>query len=209
MTWEIEGPLQGRQGAAGGDEENDEMANVRRPILAKTIRSLARLVGRAESSVRNWVDREDWPFSRDPRSHPWDVEKVRAWAEIQLKPDPAAAYRKKARAAEAGTGEFAEMGPLTKARLQAMIERALLLRQRRMIEAGKMHDVEQCNQAKLRQIHEVKSRLLELPRVMAVPLGMQSPETVERLLTAQVLAILDEFAGDPGVDKHGKETSES
>ncbi len=164
-------------------------------IMATSIRSLGRYVGRAESTVRKWIARDDWPFPRQP---PWDVEKVRAWMEIHLKPDPAVAYRKKAHAAEAGTGEFASIGPLTKARIQVTIERALRIRQRRLTEADKLHDTEECRRRRLRQIHLVKARLFELPRSMANSLAGQSAEKIEQLLDQQVIDILEEFAADGG-----------
>jgi len=163
------------------------------PILAKSIRSLARHVRRAESTVRKWIKRDDWPFALAP---PWQVSKVRAWAEIHLHPDPAAAYRRKAKAAEAGTGEFRGMGALTKARLQVTIERALLIRQRRQIEAGKMHDTAECERRRVQQIMEVRNRLLELPRSLAAGLAGLSAEQIEARLQESIEAILEEFAGE-------------
>jgi len=174
------------------------MAKKTGPTHAKSIRALARQVDRAESTVRKWIGREDWPFSL---TGPWDVRLVTAWAEIHLKGDPAAAYRKKAKAAEAGIGEFAPMGPLTKARLQATIERALHIRQRRMVEAGELHNVKDCTQRRLRQIHEVKTRLMELPRSMANALTGQSAEKIEQLMDEQIRAIIEDFAGDGGEER--------
>jgi hypothetical protein len=156
---------------------------------------LARLVGKAESTVRKWIARRDWMFALEP---PWDVAKVRAWAEIHVHPDPAAAYRKRMAAAEMGSGEFGRMEPLTKARFQATLERALLIRQRRLVEAGQLHNVEECRQRRLRQVHEVKSRLVDLPRAMANALAGQDAETIERVLMEQVTAMLQELAADGG-----------
>ena len=184
-------PAGGRRRPAKAGGKARKTRSRTRPAQAKSIRSLGRQVGRAESTVRKWIGREDWPFGLAP---PWDVGRVRAWAEIHLKADPAAAYRKKAKAAEAGTGEFAAMGPLTKARLQATIERALLLRQRRLVEAGKLHDTEKCQHRRLRQIHEVKGRLLELPRAVSNTLVGQDAESIERVLSEQVRMILEGFA---------------
>ena len=167
------------------------MARGRRPIQAKSIRSLAKHVGRAPNTVRKWIDRDDWPFSLSP---PWEVRRVKAWAEIHLNPDPAAAYRRKAKAAEAGRGEFRDLGPLSKARLQAVIERALLIRQRRLIEAGRMHDTAECERRRLQQIMEVRNRLMELPRSMSAGLSGLPPEGIEAALTKAMLAIIEEFS---------------
>ena len=147
--------------------------------------------------MRKWIAREDWAFSL---RGPWDVARVKAWAEIQLHPDPTAAYRKKAAAAEAGTGEFSGMGPLTKAKLQATIERALLVRQRRLIEAGKMHDVELCEKRRLRQIHETKAALLTLGRSIANSLVGQNADAIEAIMNARCIEICEEFA--VGSDAH-------
>lgn len=163
----------------------------RHPIQAKSIRDMARQTGRAESTVRKWISRDDWRFSLQP---PWDIGRVKAWMEIFLSPDPAAAYRKKAAAAEAGTGEFTTLGPLGKAKLQYTIERALSVRQRRLVDAGELHNVKECQQRRLRQIHEVKGRLLELPRSMGNILVGQDAEAIERLLGERVRAMLDDFA---------------
>lgn len=171
------------------------MAARKHLVLAKSIRSLARLVGKAESTVRKWIARDDWAFALGP---PWDVARVRAWAEIQVHPDPAAAYRKKVAAVQAGTGEFGRMGPEGKARFQKTVEQVLALRQERLVRADQLHNVEECRQRRLRQVHEVKGRLLELPRAMANALAGQDSDTVERILTEQVTAILREFAADDG-----------
>ncbi|HUT61216.1 MAG TPA: hypothetical protein VNA25_25485 [Phycisphaerae bacterium] len=159
--------------------------------MAKSIRSLGRQVGKAESTVRKWIAREDWPFALGP---PWEVRKVRAWAEIQLKPDPAAAYRAKVQAAQEGRGEFAGMGPVGKAKLQYIIERALAVRQRRLTDAGKLHDVEDCDRRRRRQIHEVKSALLALGRSIANSLVGQDRETIERLVDSRCAQICEEFS---------------
>ncbi len=162
------------------------------PILAKSIRDLARQCGVADGSVRRWIKSHDWAFSLAP---PWDVEKVKAWREIHRHGDPAAAYRAKARAAEQGLGEFRDTSALTKARLQATIERALLLRQRRLAEAGQLHDVGQCERRRLQQIMEVRGRLMELPKSMAPILVGLAVERIEDELTSAVVAILEAFAG--------------
>lgn len=167
----------------------------KRYVMAKSIRDLARKVGRAESTVRKWIRREDWPFSLEP---PWRVERVKAWMEIHLKPDPAEAYHRKAKAAEAGIGEFSPMGPLTKARMQQAIERALYIRQERQARAGKLIDAEDAQRHRLRQIHAVKGLLLALPRSLANSLVGQDRDSCERILHDQVVGIIEEFASGEG-----------
>jgi len=150
---------------------------------------------RSESAVRKWLRHDAWAFTL---TGPWEIEKVRAWAEIQLKPDPAAAYRAKARRAAQGKGEFDQAGPLGRVRIQYMIERALAVRQRRLRDAGQLHDVRKCRHRRMAQIHALKGRLLELPRLMASPLADQDAETIERELTREIHGMLAEFAAEVG-----------
>ncbi|HUX03167.1 MAG TPA: hypothetical protein VMY35_19570, partial [Phycisphaerae bacterium] len=161
---------------------------------AKSIRSLAKLVGRSESAVRKWVARSDWPVSR---TGPWaasDIRRIRAWMDVMLKPDPAAAYRKRAKAADAGTGEFRSMGALERARIQATLERALYIRQKRMSEAGELHSVADCQRHRLQQIMEVRNRLMEIPRSMASGLAGLPAERIGAELDRTMRAIVDDFA---------------
>ena len=161
--------------------------------VAKSIRGLGRAVGRAESTVRKWLTRDDWPprFGQVP---PWNVAEVKAWMDAQLKPDPAASYRKRQAAAAAGIGECARMDALTRARIQTTIERALYIRQRRLKEAGELHDVRACEQRRQRQIHEVRSALLALGRSLANLLVGQDREAIEKIIDTECRAICETFA---------------
>ena len=165
----------------------------RPPIQAKSIRDLARKVGRSESAVRKWLRRGNWPFSLTP---PWVVRDVKAWMRIHLSPDPAKAYRDRAAAAEAGTGEFHRLSTDQRASVAYKMERTLWVRQRREHEAGKFHDTEKCRQRRLRQIHAVKSALLALPRSVARRLVGCKAREIERVLTEAVTGICEEFASD-------------
>jgi hypothetical protein len=142
---------------------------------------------------------ESWPFSLDA---PWNAEQVRVWAEIYVRRDPAAAYRQKAAAAAAGLGEFRGAGPLTKARTQHEIERALRERQKRLVDAGKLHDAETCDKRRLRQILAVKGRLLELPRAVARDLAGLDADGIEAVLSERVTAMLEEFASGGGEQRN-------
>lgn len=167
----------------------------KRYVTAKSIRGLARKVGRAESTVRKWIRRDNWPFSLEP---PWRVVRVKAWMEIHLKPDPAAAYHRKVKDVEAGIGEFSPMGPMNKARMQTAIERALYIRQERLTRAGKLIDAEVAQRHRLRQIHAVKGLLLALPRSVANSLVGKDRNSCERILHEQVVSIIEEFASGEG-----------
>jgi hypothetical protein len=181
---------------------------VKGPILVKSIRSLAKHFALTEGAVRKWLDRDTWT---EPRTPPWNLERVIAWREVHCKPDPAAAYRKKIAAVEAGKGEFAAMGPLTKARIQATIERALLVRQRRLIEAGEMHSIKECSARKARQVQELRDKLLVIVpqaerRIRQMNLKesadpdvyarlVERLEEFHRFVQAELVAAINEFAG--------------
>jgi hypothetical protein len=158
---------------------------------AKTLRSLARLTGRSLSAVRKWVERDDWPFTR---TGPWDVEKVKVWHELYVGGDPEAKFQKRARAIEAGTGDFRELSPIKKAQLQYIIERALSVRQRREQDAGKLHNAVECRERRLRQILAAKARLEELPRMLANTLVGLATAEIESKLAGEIRTILEDFS---------------
>ena len=180
-----------RQKATASTRAMNRLSDVGEPTLAKSIRSLAAYCDKSPSAVRKWIAADDWMFSQQP---PWDVQKVQAWYEIHRRGDAGAAWRQKADAVERGVGEFRNIGPLTKARIQATIERALYVRQKRLTEAGKLHDVEACEGRRLRQIHAVKSALLALPRNVAQSLVGLERDAIEERLLARVEAVLEELA---------------
>ncbi|MFZ1988884.1 MAG: hypothetical protein WAW96_03840 [Alphaproteobacteria bacterium] len=76
------------------------------------------------------------------------------------------------------------------------MQRARSILQSRLVKAGKLHSVEDCKHRRISLVHLAKARLLELPRSMANTLVGQTTETIERLMTEQIHAILEEFAGD-------------
>lgn len=149
-------------------------------IQAKSIRALGRLLDVSDTAVRKWLRHPTWPFSRRP---PWDPELVKAWR------------REHVDTADGGTGASSRA-----AKTEAARERTLLVRQRRLIEGGQFHDAEKCQQRTIRQILELKGRLLELPRSMAKVLTMQPAEVIEAALDAQLRMLIQEFA--TGVREH-------
>jgi len=153
-------------------------------------------MGRNESTVRKWTTRIDWPFGRDPRVTPWDVEKVKVWAELYLKPDPAAAYRKRIKEAEAGAGEFRHLGKQEKAKTQCYIERALMLNVMRLKEQGILHKTDVCIKLHAALVHRAKASLLGMCRSIVNSLVGLSPTEMEEVLTARVKAILEELERD-------------
>ena len=170
------------------------MSNAAGPTHAKSIRALGRLCGRAESTVRKWLARDDWPFARTP---PWDVARVRAWMDIHLKPDPAVAYRRKARAAAAGTAEFAGMGKLTLVRVQKTLEQTLALRQRRELDAGLLHSKADCLAGQQQLVLAARDALTRsLPRSLAAECQGRGRAEIERILRERLTAVCNGLAGE-------------
>lgn len=160
-------------------------------IFAKSIRHLARQLNKSDAAVRKWLAREDWPFPRKP---PWDVRQVEAWAEINLKPNPAAAYQRKITDVRNGSGEYGEVGALTRAKIQVTLERAMWIRQRRLTEAKKLIDAGQVQRQWLEHIQAVKSQLMVLPRSIANELVGSKREEIEQILTQRIVELLNDFA---------------
>jgi hypothetical protein len=154
---------------------------------AKNQEALAALVGRSPAAVSKWLRRADWPFARKP---PWDAVRVAAWA-LGLSSNPAA------NAASPPSTEPADLGRgLLKAKIQVTANRALLSRLDYDRRAGKLHDVAQCQERRLRQIHATKTQLLELP-AMAGLLVAKPKEEIGRLIQERVEKILAGFAAEP------------
>ena len=145
--------------------------------------------------MRKWLRSADWPatFGLEP---PWNVEQVKAWMEIFPKRDPAAAYRNKMRAIEAGNA-LGGMAPLNKAKLQNYIERALWIRQQREKDAGTLHKTDECLALHAAMVYRAKGGLLDLGRSLRNALVGQDADGIERIINERVATILQEMqAGD-------------
>jgi hypothetical protein len=110
-----------------------------------------------------------------------------------LKADPAAEYRRQAKAAATGTSEFAKLTEREKVHVGKMMEQILSIRQRRLIEANAFHSVADCDRHRIQQIMEVRNRLMELPRSLALGLVGLPAEEIERTIDQVVRVILEEF----------------
>jgi len=158
------------------------------PAEVSSVRALGRVLGVAESTVRKWQKRVDWPFGLGP---PWDAEEVLIWRRIHIRrADRARRYHD----AQRGRGPV-ELSELEKARTAAYQERAAIYRLRRQELEGSLHDVDTCRARRLRQIAAVKRRLLRVPRSLGGRLVGCSRRQVETLLRAEMRGILEEFAG--------------
>ena len=160
------------------------------PAEVSSVRALGRVLGVAESTVRKWQKRVDWPFGLGP---PWDAEEVLIWRRIHIRrADRARRYHD----AQRGRGPV-ELSELEKARTAAYQERAAIYRLRRQELEGSLHDVDTCRARRLRQIAAVKRRLLRIPRSLSVGLVGRNRREIERLLRDEMRAVLNDFAGKP------------
>ena len=96
---------------------------------------------------------------------PWkitDVPEMKAWARRTLSPDPSA---------EPGVSEAAGEGMSAKSKAQTIvaIKRARKIDVETNILEGKFHNAELCQQRRLRQIEDVKRRLLPIPDSLPFP----------------------------------------
>lgn len=156
------------------------------PKLAESIRSLARQVVRAESTVRKWLKRSDWPFGK---MGPWKVRDVIKWMSIHLKRDPAQRYHD----AKKGIG-VKPLSELEKARQDNYLESAAIRKLKRLEMEGRLHDVGECRRRRVRQIHAVKTALMRLPRIVAPELIGKSRTVIEKALRKHMRQIVESFA---------------
>lgn len=111
-----------------------------------------------------------------------------------MRPDPGKAYQQKLASLRNGSGAYGEIGALTRAKIQVTLERAMWIRQRRLVEAGKLIDAEEAQRYRLRQIQAAKSLLVTLPRSVANALVGQDRNAIEQILNKRIEELLDEFA---------------
>jgi len=100
-------------------------------------------------------------------------------------------------------GRPVESGPsrgFARARLQHEVEKALLTRTKRLKAEGALHDVNECRQRRLKQIHAVKASLLSLPRSVSPDLVKKRKRQIEAILLERVKDIIRQFANGEDVD---------
>ena len=158
------------------------------PAKAVSMRALARQVGRAESTVRKWKKRRDWPFGDGP----FAVEDVRRWMEIQLHRDPAKRYHD----AQKGIGPT-PLSQIEKARAWNLVESAQIRRLKREQLEGKLHDVEECRARRRRKVLAVRNALTRsLPRTLAAELVGRTRRDSERVIRSRLVAVCEAFAAE-------------
>ena len=171
------------------------MANEAPPVLATSIRSLAKHMGRSESAVRKWLNRDDWKFGRDPKTTPFDVAKVKAWAEICLKPDPVAALSKRSKAIEDGTFS-PELSQSRKVKEAKETEQTRLLRIQAAKELGQLHRTDECVKRHSAMIHKAKTSFLGMADLLCTSLVNKDSDTIRMMIRERVEAILRGLAHD-------------
>jgi hypothetical protein len=104
----------------------------------------------------------------------------------------------------AGTQRLKDLPLPVQVELNLKIKRAQLLDLERQRLEGKLHDVQACRQRRLRQIHAVKGRLLDLARSAAPLLEGKDRAAIQAVLDERVRAMLESFAyGEPeSADEH-------
>jgi len=146
---------------------------------------IARAFGVHTNTVLNWI-RAGCPHSRSGRGpYLLDRDAVQAW--LQKK----GLTGRPGRPTDGGGS-----GQLTDAKIAFTAERAMLMRLRREKEAGILHNAAECRARRLRQIQEVKGRLLALPRSLAAEIADRPRAECEKLLMERIEALIRIFAGE-------------
>jgi hypothetical protein len=154
-------------------------------------RKLAKQLKVSESTVREYLARDDWPFSRRP---PWadgDVPKMRSWGRTTLSPNPATLDAVDGR----GDGlDALRRNPLSAAKLKRTLTRAEMLTLQKAILAAEMVPRRDVETALVRRVHAVKSAFQALPRQMAGQLVGCSENQIETALDDAIRAVLLELS---------------
>ncbi len=155
------------------------------PAVAGSILELAEKVDRDESTIREWIRREDWSFDK---TGPWKVKDIRTWMESHLDEEATTASKKRTRRKKT------DLSSLTQARKEAAEERTLLTRQRRLVEKGELISIKKVQARDLRKIQAVKSALLALPRSIANAIVGKNKDEVEAIILKRIEDIIRGFA---------------
>src|SRR5262245_31841891 len=154
-------------------------------------RKLARALGVAESTVREYRARPDWPFARRA---PWpaaDVARIRAWARATLAPNPA---NLDATNGDGGGLEALRRNPLSAAKLKLTLTRAEKLDLERRILAADLVPRRDVETALVRRVHAVRAAFQTLPRTMAGQLVGRNANEIELALDDASRAVLLELS---------------
>lgn len=147
-------------------------------------RALGRLLGVSGKTVNGWVHDARWTFGPGP----WNtatVEKIRQWRRMHLAENPAVV-----RVSPTGGAENLKDLPIERrVKVGLGIERIEASKLAREIKKGEFHRVDECRNRRLRQIHEVKTDLLNLPDSLPVE------ASVKDLVRSRLEEICRKFAG--------------
>lgn len=175
----------------------------------RSIRTLAKLVGKSPSAVRKWTRHPAWVFST---SGPWtadDVRLIRGWVKRYLRKDEAQDYREALADPDHVPGPMRPLTPIEQAKLDLLVERKKTLQQRRAVELKLLHVAKDCEANILRVALDVRGRLLAMPRTIAHALvGLDAP-AIEELLNQQVRTVLKALVASLSlhgtIDPHGSD----
>jgi len=159
------------------------------PKTLTSIRQLAEAVKRSHVAVGRWVKRDDWTFGRGP----WRVSQVPAivaWAKRELAENPANDERT-SRAGGSGEDQaesLRQLSPLKKIDAALKLSRKSRVDFDLDVDKGVYHRVDECRRQRLRQIHEVKTALMNMPD------GLPVDTDVKTMIKGRVLEILRKWS---------------
>jgi len=157
-------------------------------MAAKTIsgaRDLGRAVGRSHTAVLKWLKHPEWTFGRGPWAFR-TVEQIKTWAARTLAEDPAAGD-----GPAVGGDQHRQLKDLP---ISKQVDVGLKLSRKKRVDfdldvdKGVYHLVDECSRRRLRQIHEVKTALLNMPD------GLPVDADTKTMIKGRVLEILRKWS---------------
>jgi hypothetical protein len=136
--------------------------------------------------VGRWLKDDRWPFAR---SAPWDaalVPQIQSWAARTLAANPAAPEISPSPASRPA----APLAPDRQVKLALALEKLEAQKFTNQLRRGEFHSIADCQQHRVRQILETRTRLLSM--VESLPFDADQKQIVR----GRLLEILAFFAGD-------------
>ncbi|HEX8911073.1 MAG TPA: hypothetical protein VF796_01855 [Humisphaera sp.] len=161
------------------------------PVVARSARELAAVVGVSHTAVNAWLRHPAWAFGRGP----WrasDVIRVKDWRARELAEQPGADD-----AGGDGGGGGADPSKLsikTKADVQLKITRNRRLVFDLEVLQGRYHAVGECEVRRVRAAAQLRQDLLQLPDSLPVDPDVRS------MIRGRVIEVLTRYAKGLGVD---------
>lgn len=166
-------------------------AKERQSVSFNSIRQFAGACGVSHTTMREHLDRPDWPIKKNA---PWtqaDVDIYVQWRQMTMRPDP------KAKAGSTTTDPMA-LSLMGRAQLAFLIEKTRTVKFDREVSEGKFIDRAEVETGRVQRVTAIKNLMLRLPRDLVSIidyLPTAKRRKVEKDLTAIVKSKLRKMGG--------------